>query len=149
MRKTLLAVLVVAFPMAASGQTSQCLFTPEELGATFGVRFAPGVEGKDSLKKGFCDYAVVGGPRPAKVQVRIESGMNAERFARLRKSRVMVTGKDYDLPGVGDGAFSNDGMYAALKGAKSVEIGGFRTAAQRVIPREEGIKLLRLALERI
>ena len=40
-------------------------------------------------------------------------------------------------------------MYAALKGAKSVEIGGFRTATQRVIPREEGIKLLKLALERI
>jgi hypothetical protein len=149
LRKTLLAVLVVAFPMVASGQTSQCLFTPEELGATFGVRFASGVEGKDRLKNGFCDYAVIGGPRPARVQVRIESRMNAERFAQLRKLRVMVTGKEYDLPGVGDDAFSNGGMYAVLKGAKSVEIGGFRTATQRVIPREEGIKLLKLALERI
>jgi hypothetical protein len=149
LRKTLLAVLAAAFPVVALGQTPQCVFTPEELGATFGVRLAAGVEGQDMLKIAFCNYAVVGSPRPERVQVRIESRMNAERFAQVRKSRVMVTGKEYDLPGVGDEAFSNGGMYAARKGAKYVEIGGFRTAAKRVISREEGIKLLKLALERI
>lgn len=148
MLRILILVLLSLAPAAAQAQSVPCLFKPEELAPVFGVQFDAGVIEKDAMGKAWCSYAVVGGGS-ARVQIRVEDRMDAERFARMRKTRVMITGKDHAVDGVGDAAFSNEGMFAALKGSRAVEISGFRTAAKRRATLAEGAQLLRTALARL
>ncbi len=133
---------------AALAQTAPCLLTPAELAPVYGVQFEPGVVQTDSRGYVSCSYAVAGS-RSDRVVIRVEAKMNAERFASLRKSRAMITGKDHTVDGVGDAAFSNEGMFAALKGSTTLEISGFRTAAKRRASLAEGGQLLRIALGRL
>ena len=104
------------------------------LAPVFGVKFDAGVIEKDARGTASCSYAVVGGGS-ARVVIRVEDRMDAGRFARLRKSRAMITGKDLMVDGVDNAAFSNEGMFAALQASRTVEISGFRTAAKRSRPR--------------
>ncbi len=148
MQRILIAVLLSSGSLAAQAQSAPCLLKPDELAPVFSVKFDPGVIEKDAMGKASCSYPVVGGGSN-RVVIRVEDKMDAERFARLRKSRAMITGKDHTVDGVGDAAFSNEGMFAALKGARSVEISGFRTAAKRKATLAEGGQLLRVAIGRL
>lgn len=148
MRRTLITMLLCLGPVASQAQSAPCLLKADELAPVFGVKFDSGVIEKDARGKPSCSYPVLGGGSD-RVVIRVEDGMDAERFARLRKSRAMITGKDHTVDGVGDAAFSNEGMFAALKGARSVEISGFRTAAKRKATLAEGGQLLRVAIGRL
>jgi len=148
MQRILIAIMRSLGPVAAQAQSAPCLLKPDELAPIFSVKFGPGVIEKDARGKVSCSYPVVGGGS-GRVVIRVEDRMNAELFARLRKSRAMITGKDHTVVSVGDPAFSNEGMFAALKGARAVEIFGFRTAAKRRATLSEGGELLRIALGRL
>jgi len=148
MRRILIAILLSLGSVAAKAQSAPCLLKPDELAPVFSVKFDSGAIEKDARGLASCSYRVVGGGSD-RVVIRVEDRMDAERFARLRKSRAMITGKDHTVNGVGDAAFSNEGMFAALKGARSVEISGFRTAAKRKATLAEGGQLLRVAIGRL
>jgi len=144
----LIVVLISLGSVAAQAQSAPCLLKADELGPVFGVKFDAGVIERDARGKESCRYAVAGGGS-ARVVIRVEDRMDAERFASLRKSRAMITGKDHMVESAGDAAFSNEGMFAALQGSRTVEISGFRTAAKRKATLAEGGQLLRVALGRL
>ena len=147
MRRILILVLISLGSVAAQAQSAPCLLEADELAPVFGVKFDAGVIEKDARGTASCSYAVVGGGS-ARVVIRVEDRMDAGRFARLRKSRAVITGKDLMVDGVSDAAFSNEGMFAALQASRTVEISGFRTAAKRKATLVEDGQLLRVALGR-
>ncbi len=148
MHRILIVFLISLASAAVHAGSAPCLLEPDELAPVFGAKFDAGVIEKDARGKQSCRYAVIGGGSE-RVVIRVEGGMDAGRFTSLRRSRAMITGKDHDVTGAGDAAFSNEGMFAALQGSRTVEISGFRTAAKRRATLAEGAQLLRIALGRL